>query len=302
MSVLDFHNLLKFQSIWKSIPFHSSSDQQLVRHFSQQLLDSEKNASDIEKRKKQCYEVLQRFPKISSRSKDISQAYSLFMEERKVAWLYLSLALYHHKYDFILDNDSAKQLEKVATIQATKRVILAPFHMGMHTMSISLLLRFLNSITIMVNSDEIDIISEWTSTYLAPEIKNNIKMVPIPSPTSPLKFAKAIMRGSTGVIFPEFSYGINQDFVQLDFLGGVFHAPIGVYELGKRLSAVVIPIGSIWNNKTSTIEMKVGNPLDAKQLNQVDFLQSLFQQGEQWICTHPEQWFWEYVSEQSTNV
>src|SRR5699024_11601626 len=104
MSVLDFHNLLKFQSIWKSIPFHSSSDQQLVRHFSQQLLDSEKNASDIEKRKKQCYEVLQRFPKISYRSKDIIQAYSIFIEERKVVWLYLLIDLLYIKYYLIIDN------------------------------------------------------------------------------------------------------------------------------------------------------------------------------------------------------
>lgn len=299
MSILSFNHLLQFHSIWKSIPFQTKVERELANSFLKKIIDSEveTNKFEIEKKQKQCFKVMKQFSMISSMAEEISHSYSIFMEKRKAAWLYLSLSLYNKQYDQIIEPESNRILKAFEPFHSQKRIILAPFHMGMHTMTMPLITRYCHKSTILVNSGEIDIIRKWMSTYLEPKYNASTVMVPVPSHTGPLKFAKAIMRGETGIIFPEFSYGINQDEEEIDFLGGTFKVPIGVYVLAKRLSAIVYPIGSVWNQETNTVQFMIGDPLDAGTMLQFDFLQHLFSQGEKWIAEHPEQWFWDYLIE-----
>ncbi|NBJ68086.1 MULTISPECIES: hypothetical protein [Clostridia] len=297
MSILNFNNLLQFQSIWKSIPFYTKEDQELAYRFFKNIVEEELELTreQLEKQQQKYLKVINTFPKLKPLAEEVSHAYSLFVEKRKSAWTYLSLALYSKQYDRIINQDSDRLLQTMKKPDSKNRIILAPFHMGMHTMSMPLITRFFDNTTILVNSDEIDIIYQWMSTYLDETFNTSITMVPVPSHTSPLRFSKAIMRGAVGIIFPEFSYGINQEEEEVRFLGGTFKAPIGVYVLAKRLSAKVYPIGSIWNEDEQNVQFMVGDVLDPNILSQSTFIQKLFTQGEEWIMKHPEQWLWDHL-------
>lgn len=299
MSILSFNNLLHFHSIWKSIPFQTKDERELANHFFNSIVDTEfdSNRAKLEKNQQQYVNIINKFSALKPHAEEISHAYSLFAEKRKSAWTYLSLALYHKQYDQIIEPESDRMLKMIETPHSKNRIILAPFHMGMHTMSMPLITRYFDKTTLLVNSDEIDIIHQWMDTYLEATFSTSTNMVPVPSHTSPLKFAKAIMRGATGIIFPEFSYGINQEEEEISFLGGTFKAPIGVYVLAKRLSAKVYPIGSIWNEQESKVRFMIGDMLDPNTLSQSTFLQKLFAQGEEWIAKYPEQWLWDHLIE-----
>ncbi|MEF2292832.1 hypothetical protein [Virgibacillus dokdonensis] len=295
MSILNFNNLLQFHSILKNIPFQKKEEQQLADLFLKTIVETDMNSNTLNPLK--YVPVIKSFPALNQSAEEISHAYSLFAEKRKSAWTYLSLSLYNKQYDQIIEPESDRLLKSIEPAHSKNRIIIAPFHMGMHTMSMPLVTRYFDKTTILVNSDEIDIIQQWMSTYLEASYSDSIDMVPVPSHTSPLKFTKAIMRGATGIIFPEFSYGINQEEEEVPFLGGTFKAPIGVYVLAKRLSAKVYPLGSIWNEEENKVRFMVGDSLDPNALSQSTFLQHLFAQGEEWIAKNPEQWLWDHLIE-----
>ncbi|MFP7442654.1 hypothetical protein SFC50_03035 [Bacillus infantis] len=300
MSIIDFSNLIKFNKIWKSMPFKNVEDRQLLMDFTKKILLSE-NQEEVKQHEKDelTYLLKNHYPFFHLLSKEISENYHAFSNNKRLLWIYLSIALYNDNIDEVIDPEDLDKLQDVFSKEKSSStpLILTPFHIGVHTLTAAIASKYIGPTVCMVNKPEFKLIDEWREEYLFLDESNNITMVPIPSQTSPLKFAKLILRGSTGIMFPEFSYGINQDFERVNFLGGTLDVPIGVYVLAKKFKANVLPIASAWDEKSKRLRFMVGETLTTDNQSQHQFLQLLFNQGENWVKTYPEQFYWDYIVE-----
>lgn len=305
MSIINFSNLIKFNKIWKSMPFKNAEDRQLLFQFTKEILLSE-NQEEVKQHEKDklLYLLKDHYPFFHLLSEEISENYFSFSNNKRLLWVYLSIALYNEKIDEIIDPEDLDKLQDVFSREkiSSTPLILTPFHLGVHTLTATIASKYVGPTVCMVNKPEYNLLNEWREEYLFQDEYKNLITVPIPSQTSPLKFAKLLLRGSTGIMFPEFSYGINQDFERVNFLGGTIDVPIGVYVLAKKFNANVLPIASAWDESRECLRVMVGDTLTTNQLSQHQFLQLLFNQGETWVKVYPEQFYWEYIVEHHNGI
>ena len=294
MGVLDFRSIVRHGKVWSAVHVTNREEvQELYCFLEEILLQDEKFLEDAESDSRTASRTLKRFVHLADES-TFKRQYAQFQITKHVLWVIISVLVHCNRLDLILSEESLEKLNHIADRSQNLKYLVSPFHTGVHTFAPAILGCYISRLSVLVNQRELPLLDQLIDQLL-PNIRH-VQLFPVPSQNAPLHLVKTIRHGGVGVIYPEFSYGINQEYETVRWFDGELSVPIGPYLLGRKFADAVIPMSIMWNG--SELILKTTESIRAQDYTQKEFLDTLFAIGEEWLRPNLEQWVgWELLAD-----